>query len=653
MNRIIEYIIQAKDRTSAALQSALNRVKHFGETVTDTMGKVGKAIGTSGWNEEKFINTRRVLDTVAKSLEELGIDGEEFSDTMDTLEKHLDRVNKNGGDTTALFAHFKASMSELGLSTKQINDGLEMLKRNLVGAGTSGAAAGKALRTDMSTAHMMLGALNGNVYSLGRAFTFLLGKIKALKISVSTLSLISVATVALSEVISKAVTWWEKKKEAMEKVQQLRFEDTLAKYSREQSEVNKEIKRGISYIDSETERKKRLIQHNAKLIEQQIEINRLEALKGTTGAERDQINTDFDAERDLLKAKTTIQTAEVEAIGQANIDAMLAKAQERLKPIKERLEKQLREAAEKVAKEEERGRKIAAVPDITVASQYLGPSPWTEEDKKNKFETWQAEDENYRKLRDKRDRLQKEFDGILEDLKDFEERRTKAQDKIESLKFDIEETAADSEIDALKAEEEAAHDYYKEMERLEKERTKEAEREARERARVQKELYREAAQEYKATLRELDDAERTATANLKAAEKNVEEAWGFYKDSGKMQAHIDEQTKEIAARQKYEKDVKALERGSWSDELATAKRLNRRGETDKLEEMFAKWRSGSFGLSVEQEATMRVAVAKDEEKQAQKALEEIRDQMNEATAHFEHISEAIDNIEGLLEEGGE
>ena len=652
MNRIIEYIIQAKDRTSAALQSALAKVKKFGDSVASTMRGASSSMSTDAI-EEKFIHTARVLDTVGKALDSLGIEGKDFGEAMDTLEKHLDRVNKNGGDTTALFAHFKASMSELGLSTKQINDGLEMLKRNLVGAGTSGAAAGKALRTDMRTAHMMLGAINGNVYSLGRAFTFLLGKIKALKISVSTLSLISVAIVALSEVISKAVTWWEKKKEAMEKVQQLRFEDTLAKYSREQSEVNKEIKRGISYIDSETERKKRLIQHNAKLIEQQIEINRLEALKGTTGAERDQINKDFDAERDLLKAKTTIQTAEVEAIGQANIDAMLAKAQERLKPIKERLEKQLREAAEKVAKEEERGRKIAAVPDITVASQYLGPSPWTEEDKKNKFETWQAEDENYRKLRDKRDRLQKEYDGILEDLKDFEERRTKAQDKIESLKFDIEETAADSEIDALKAEEEAAHDYYKEMERLEKERTKEAEREARERARVQKELYREAAQEYKATLRELDDAERTATANLKAAEKNVEEAWGFYKDSGKMQAHIDEQTKEIAARQKYEKDVKALERGSWSDELATAKRLNRRGETDKLEEMFAKWRSGSFGLSVEQEATMRVAVAKDEEKQAQKALEEIRDQMNEATAHFEHISEAIDNIEGLLEEGGE
>ena len=198
MNRIIEYIIQMKDRTSAALQSALNRVKHFGETVTDTMGKVGKAIGTSGWNEEKFINTRRVLDTVAKALEELGIDGKEFSDTMDTLEKHLDRVNKNGGDTTALFAHFKASMSGLGLSTKQINDGLEMLKRNLVGAGTSGAAAGKALRTDMRTAHMLIGALNGNVYSLGRRFTLHHGKIKTLKESPATLNLITDGSLAAS-----------------------------------------------------------------------------------------------------------------------------------------------------------------------------------------------------------------------------------------------------------------------------------------------------------------------------------------------------------------------------------------------------------------------------------------------------------------------
>ena len=659
MNRIIEYIIQAKDRTSAALQSALAKVKKFGDSVASTMRGAASSMSTDAI-EEKFIHTARVLDTVGKALDSLGIEGKDFGEAMDTLEKHLDRVNKNGGDTTALFAHFKASMSELGLSTKQINDGLEMLKRNLVSAGSSGASAGKALRTDMRTAHMLISALNGNVYSLGRGFSFLLGKIKSLKVSVATLNLITVAIVAVSEVISKAVSWWQKKKEAMEKVQQLKFEDTLNKYAEAQKGVNKEMKHTLSNIDAETERKKRLIQHNAKLIAQQIEMNRLEALKGKDGFERDQINKEFDSQKAQLKAKTDIQVAAVEMEGQIASAEAISKLEAKLKPTLDSLKKELDSMDAEVTKKENEAKKKIA--NRTTASDQIFTTTYgtfnytrklNESERAEAFKEWKAEDEAYRKLVDKRKRLQDQYDEIVQDLEDFAERRQKAQDKAFSLQLDIDETAADSEIDALKAEEEAAHDYYKEMERLEKERTKEAEREARERARVQKELYREAAQEYKATLRELDDAERTATANLKAAEKNVEEAWGFYKDSGKMQAHIDEQTKEIAARQKYEKDVKALERGSWSDELATAKRLNRRGETDKLEEMFAKWRSGSFGLSVEQEATMRVAVAKDEEKQAQKALEEIRDQIVSQAQVVEEIYNSLHGIEQAFEEGGE
>lgn len=658
MNRIIEYIIQAKDRTSAALQSALARVKKFGDSVASTMRGAASSMSTDAI-EEKFIHTARVLDTVGKALDSLGIEGKDFGEAMDTLEKHLDRVNKNGGDTTALFAHFKASMSELGLSTKQINDGLEMLKRNLVGAGTSGADAGKALRTDMRTAHMLIGALNGNVYSLGRAFTFLLGKIKALKLSVSTLSMITLGVYAVSEMVSKCVEWWKRKKEAMEKIQELRFEDTLKQYSKEQSEVNKEMKRTISAIDMEVERKKLLIRNNAKLIEQQIEMNRLAALQGTTGAERDAINKDFDSQQSQLKAKTAIQLAEVEAAGQADIDAELAKLEVKLAPIEKKIRAQLKELDDEVKRQEEEKRKDLASERVLSRHFIAGGGVienrgvYSQEEQQDRFEIWQAEDEKYRKLRDRRDKLQEQYNGIIDDLNDFAERREKAQLKAKKFKTEAENTATDAGIDELRALEEAEYEYYAELERLEKDRTRQAEREARERARVQKELYREAAADYKAVLSELNNAEKAATADLRAAERNVEEAWGFYKDSGKMQAHIDEQTKEIAARQKYEKDVKALERGSWSDELSTAKRLNRRGETDKLEEMFAKWRSGSFGLSVEQEATMRVAVAKDEEKQAQKALEEIRDQIVSQAQVVEEIYNSLHGIEQAFEEGGE
>ena len=66
MNRIIEYIIQARDRTSAALQSALNRVKHFGDTVTDTMGRTKKAVENSGV-EEKFVHTTWMQDERRKA----------------------------------------------------------------------------------------------------------------------------------------------------------------------------------------------------------------------------------------------------------------------------------------------------------------------------------------------------------------------------------------------------------------------------------------------------------------------------------------------------------------------------------------------------------------------------------------------------------
>lgn len=658
MNRIIEYIIQMKDRTTAGLQSALSKVKKFGDTVTSTMAKSSKAIGTSGWADEKFIHTARVLDTVGKALEKMGVEGEQLNDTMDTLEKQLNLVNKNGGDTAQLFEHFKLSMADVGMTTKQINDGLAMLKRNLVGAGESGAQAGKSIRSDLKTTHLIIGAMSGNVYSLGRAFTFLLGKIKALKLSASTLSMITLGVYALSEMVSKCVEWWKRKKEAMEKVQELRFEDTLKKYSKEQSEINREMKRTISSIDMEVERKKLLIKHNAKLIEQQIEMNRLAALQGTKGSERDAINKDFDAQKSQLKAKTAIQLAEVEAAGQADIDAELAKLEVKLAPIEKRMRTQLKELDDEVKRQEEAKRKDLASERVLSRTFIAGGGVienrgvYSQEEQKDRFETWQAEDEEYRKLRDRRDKLQEQYNGIVDDLNDFADRREKAQLKASQLRTEAEETATDAGIDELRALEEAEHEYYAEMERLERERTKQAEREARERNRVQKELMREAADEYRATLRDLTEQERSATSSLREAEQKVTKAWGWYKDSGEMQKYIDEQTQELAARQKYQKDVKALERGSWGDELATAKRLNRLGETDKLEEMFAKWRKGSMGLSVEQEATMRVAVAKDEEKQAQKTLEEIRDQMNEASAEFERIADAIDNIEGLLEDGG-
>ena len=184
----------------------------------------------------------------------------------------------------------------------------------------------------------------------------------------------------------------------MEKIQELRFEDTLKQYSKEQSEVNKEMKRTIYGIDMEVERKKLLIRNNAKLIEQQIEMNRLAALQGTTGAERDAINKDFDSQQSQLKAKTAIQLAEVEAAGQADIDAELAKLEVKLAPIEKKKRAQSKELDDEVKRQEEEKRKDLA--SERVLSQYFisgggvieNRGVYSQEEQQDRFVIWQAED---------------------------------------------------------------------------------------------------------------------------------------------------------------------------------------------------------------------------------------------------------------------
>ena len=652
MNRLVEYIIEAKDRTAAGIQSAMAKVKQFGDSVSSAVSKIGSKLNGSNI-DEKFIRTTAVLDSVGRALDRMGVSGEQFNDVYDTLERRLNSFNQTGKGAAELMEHFRRSMEDVGMSAKQIDNGIAMLKRNMVGVGTSGSDVAKDLKSGFRGVHSVISALQGNTMAAGRAFTWLLGHIKGLKVSASALSAISIGVFALTEVVSKAVSWWKEKKRKMEEIQQMRFENTLRAYGEAQKEVNRELKQGNREIENEVARKKLLIETNSRLMQQELEMARVKALEGTSGAERDAVNRDFDAQAAALKARTEIEKAQVEAAGQTATAELLGKLKARLEPQKAKMEEELKTLEKEIAEKDKEGEKLSKIPDINVSSMYFEPAPWTEEDAKNKFENWKAEDEEYKKLKEKRDRLKSQYDGIVDDIEDFADRKHKAELKAQSLQSDAQNTEAEYNISVWKEEEQALHDFYEDMEEAAENANRELERQARERARVEMELRREALRDAQQNVAELVQSQRAAYAQLSDAQNKVKEAWGFYKDSGSMQSYIAEQTREMEARKQYEKDIAALERGSWSDELTTAKRLNRRGETDKLEEMFAKWRSGSFGLSVEQEATMRVAVAKDEEKQAQKALEEISEQMSEAMAHFEHISEAIANIEGLLEEGGE
>ena len=133
------------------------------------------------------------------------------------------------------------------------------------------------------------------------------------------------------------------------------------------------------------------------------------------------------------------------------------------------------------------------------------------------------------------------------------------------------------------------------------------------------ERMRAAEDEYRQSAKLQSEAE----SRLAAAQSQVAEAWGFYRDKNKMQEAINE----FKAQQEAEKQ--------WAKDF------------EKLRSRRRDWRDVEFGqLSAEEEAVRQVALAKEEERAAQMAL----DSINEQTAR---AAEAVEEIHKILANGGE
>ena len=153
---------------------------------------------------------------------------------------------------------------------------------------------------------------------------------------------------------------------------------------------------------------------------------------------------------------------------------------------------------------------------------------------------------------------------------------------------------------------------------------------------------RELHQEEMVSLREQAGA---AQSRLAAAQQQVATAWGWYRDKDSLRSQIAEWEADAAARKQYAKDYRSLTSGIRSEQYSEARHLQRLGHYDELEDRIGEWRRKKM-LSVDEEATMRVALAKDEERQAQKALDEI----NDAT---QRAADALQAIEAAITEGGD
>ena len=210
-------------------------------------------------------------------------------------------------------------------------------------------------------------------------------------------------------------------------------------------------------------------------------------------------------------------------------------------------------------------------------------------------------------LNDERDRLAEEHSAAQ--AKDVADAKKRAREEL-----DAQEQAADE-----------LQEYYDDLyeqeladwQRLQDEKARIEEQAAQERVRMELEAERKIhAQKVKDTQAELAEqskAQSAAQSRLSAAKSQVSQAWGWYRNQDSMQAWIDDKLAQREAEKQWKKDFDKLSR--------------KRG-----------WRDIEVGkLSAAEEATRQVALAKEEEQAAQKALDEIAQNTRDLAAKLDEL----------------
>lgn len=194
-----------------------------------------------------------------------------------------------------------------------------------------------------------------------------------------------------------------------------------------------------------------------------------------------------------------------------------------------------------------------------------------------------------------------------------------AEINIDSAEADAAKAAAEAkkkaaaEAKAKEEEQKKADKRLADQKRTEMEKAAEAEAKAIKAAQLK--ANREVMAERKKNLSELTALESKAAARLAAAQSKVAEAWSWYRDKDKMAAQLKEEKAEEAAQKQFEKDFEDLK---WRRDWRTAK-----------------------DLSVDEEAVRRVALAREEETAAQKALAETAASTAKAAASLAEIEKVI------------
>lgn len=497
--------------------------------------------------------------------------------------------------------------------------------------GKSAAENGQKIEKAMAGANAVTSALNGNfvgaVASLGRMTKAVSGLGKVIASATGWVAIIG----AVVGVFHK---WREKiaeTKAKMEEFKRVKFDEHIAAMKKAQGELASEIDRTIAAIDRQLDADTRSLDIAKEKIKAQIELNRQKDLEGKSDAEKREIDARYDAqvgqeERKAadrkLAAQIAAQGSKTEALKKllkrsdleatSNQVAYHDAVDEYQKIENEELEKMIKERVDN----SDTGKRLA-----TLKSQKLTQFGVSEEQRLKEIADLEAKLKL--DIRDYRQRIPKsmEYQSRLKENESYaaaKKRATQLGDVVGTdteRRMKIVQAISDSEAKQKELAQQKEIDKVKEQAAVQAEKNIQVEL-----GKVRLEAAKkQSLAEANARFQVANAQGQNAQARLAAAQSAVQRAWGWYRDKDSMKAQLDEEKANAEAERQYEKDFEKLR---WRRDWRTAK-----------------------NLSVDQEATRRVALAKEEESAAKKAVAE-------TAANTKRAADAVEEIAKTMEEAG-
>ena len=508
----------------------------------------------------------------------------------------------------------------------------------------SAAKAGRAAGEAFSPLKTITAALSGNLTNLAQQVAALADRLKLVSVSFAPLTGVAAVVTAIGAAWSYAAETIDKVRDSLRDVHREEVDDQIRAMTDAQESIITYAEAAIEGIKSEADETDRLVEHTKNLAKAELEVARARELAAAKKEDRDAISREYDKEAMALEQTARRKRLENRLAEAEKLEQERDIQKDQLGYKKKDAEAEIRKidnAVEKMIKEA-----YAQTPEMRGSKFGLA---WTrtEEDRLTEATDKVKASDAYKQLEEDRAKWEKTLEGLEKSVAAFDKKVAAAEKAVEKAKQALE---AD---DAVVAQEDAQSDLADKLleEKKDDESRKRQEEESREQQRAYEEelrlcraeeaerqrlyreqvaeeqrLDREASAERRRLFRaEMEDSRQTlqaeravavedradAVSRLGAAQQQSDRAWSWYRNQDSLAAQLQEERDNAEAETRYQKAFERLKgmRKDWR----TAEDYG----------------SGSLrALSLEETAVKRVALAREEERAAERELQGVNERLD-------------------------